>query len=162
MDAYLAKPLSLAPLAAVLARWSEKDEDPVPPLKLVPTRDAPADPTGVVLDAAVLDQLDRLGETAGEDLVGQLALQFLAEADAAVVALRQSFVEADLDAVARSAHTLSGASANMGATELARLCANIATDAGAEAFLGDESLIDALESELGRVRSAFSARSAVR
>jgi PAS domain S-box-containing protein len=111
-----------------------------------------------VLDAEVLGQLEQLGETAGKDFVSQLALLFLADADIHVQAMRQGFAAANVDIVARSAHALSGASANMGATELARLCATAATDSGAKELLGDEALLEAVESELGYVRSAFADR----
>jgi HPt (histidine-containing phosphotransfer) domain-containing protein len=110
------------------------------------------------LDAEVLGQLEQLGETAGKDFVSQLALLFLADADIHVQAMRQGFAAANVDIVARSAHALSGASANMGATELARLCATAATDSGAKELLGDEALLEAVESELGYVRSAFADR----
>jgi hypothetical protein len=35
------------------------------------------------------------------------------------------------------------------------LCASAATESGAQEFLGNESLLEAVESELGRVRSAL-------
>jgi two-component system sensor histidine kinase/response regulator len=113
------------------------------------------DRTRPALDAGVFDQLTRLGATAGEDFMSQLARLFLADAESHLVDLRQGFVDSDVDRVTRSAHALSGSSANVGAGELARLCASAATESGAQEFLGNESLLEAVESELGRVRSAL-------
>jgi HPt (histidine-containing phosphotransfer) domain-containing protein len=104
-----------------------------------------------VLDPEVLGRLERLGESAGEDLVGQLAMMFQAEASVLVAALRKALGRDDAAGVIRSAHTLSGASSNLGATDLARLCATLATD-GADGNLADGgALLEAIEMELGRV-----------
>lgn len=161
MDDYLAKPLSVARLEAALTRWSVKgSQHPGPSAhgSVRATDVLPAEVARPVLDAEVLEQLEQLGQTAGEDFVAELAVLFLADADIHVQALRQGFADADIDIVTRSAHALSGASANMGATELARLCATAATERGAKELLGDESLLEAVESELAQVRLAFADR----
>ncbi len=111
--------------------------------------------TGPCLDAEVVARLEHLGESAGEDLVGQLASLFLADAETRVGALRQAIARDDAAAVVRSAHTLSGASANLGATVLARLCATLAADGAVGDLTGGDALLDALEDELGRVRDAL-------
>ena len=162
MDDYLAKPLSLSTLAAVLARWAPDGSghtiavDPAEPLPGTPIGLTPwPTPAGRCSDAQVVGRLERLGKAAGEDLMGQLAILFLADADARIVALRQALAEDDAAAVVRSAHTLSGASANLGATDLARMCATLATDSAAGDLVGGWALLDAIEAELGRVRSAL-------
>jgi CheY-like chemotaxis protein len=158
MDDYLAKPLNLDALAEVLRRWSD------PAMGDDPTRPAPPvhvgldhldDPGRPVLDADVIARLEHLGASAGEDLMGQLATLFLADAVTRVAALRQAIARDDASAVVRSAHTLSGASANLGATALARLCATLASDGAVGDLSGGDSLLDALEDELGRVREAL-------
>jgi two-component system, sensor histidine kinase and response regulator len=162
MDDYLAKPLSLKALAAVLARWAPEGSDPgivVDPAEPLPATHADvahvADAARPVLDAQVVDRLERLGRAAGEDLMGQLAVLFLADADTRVVALRQALTGDDATAVLRAAHTMSGASANLGATELARLCAALATGSAAGDLVGSGAILEAVEAELGRVRSAL-------
>jgi hypothetical protein len=54
---------------------------------------------------------------------------------------------------------MSGASANLGALELARLCSELATDAEGGQVPGGEQRLVAIEAELDRARSALSARS---
>jgi CheY-like chemotaxis protein/HPt (histidine-containing phosphotransfer) domain-containing protein len=162
MDDHVTKPLSLKTLAAVLARCAPvrsvstvaaSPAEPVPSsgVGLAPS----ADPARPALDARVVGRLERLGTAAGEDLMGQLAMLFLADAEVRVVALREALAGDDAAAVARSAHTLHGASANIGAAELARLCATLAKDCATGDPVGGEAQVQAVEAELGRVRSAL-------
>lgn len=162
MDDYVAKPFDQLALGDVLSRWVTDGSDPnaiVDPSEPPPPIHVGLahlhDPDRVVLDVEVLERLGRLGEASGEDLVGQLATLFLTDAHTRVVALRQAVARDDAAAVVRSAHTLSGASANLGATVLARLCATLAADGAVGDLGGGEALLDALEDELGRVRVAL-------
>jgi CheY-like chemotaxis protein len=162
MDDYLAKPLNVAALRDVLARWGFEGSEPsivgrasVPVSPNLVGLDNLDDPDRAVLDVGTVERLERLGDATGEDLLGELAPLFLADADARVVSLRQAIARDDAAAVVRSAHTLSGASANLGATVFARLCATLAADSSVGDLTGGEVLVDALEDELDRVRSAL-------
>ena len=53
------------------------------------------------------------------------------------------------------AHTMCGASANLGAAELARLCARLATDGAVRGVEEVDGLLRSLEAELDRVRRAL-------
>ncbi len=161
MDDYLAKPLNLHALRDVLTHWASdgsgpSDAEPMePPPPIHVGLDHLDDPDRAVLDVEIVERLGRLGEAAGEDLLGQLAVMFLADADARVVALHEAIARDDAAAVVRSAHTLSGSSANLGASVLARLCTTLAADSAVGDLMGGETLLVALEDELGRVRSAL-------
>jgi len=137
MDDYLPKPLSLEALVAVLDRW------------------APAPSDSPALDPEVVARLERLGKQTDEDLLGQLATLFLAEAETTVVVLRKALADGDAAALVRLAHTLRGASANLGAAELARLCATLEMDAAAGDLSGGSVQVEAVAAELERVRSAL-------
>lgn len=153
MDDFLAKPLALKALTAVLTRWAPRGSEPVSDNDL---GEQPAtDPGRAVLDANVVARLERLGATAGDDLIGQLATLFLADADARIGALRRALAEDDAGAVVRSAHTLSGSSANIGATNLSRLCVTLATGGAAGALVDRGSMVDGIEAELVLVRAAL-------
>lgn len=162
MDDHLAKPLSLKTLAAMLTRWAPEPPVAIADDRTVPVQgggDACAPPTTdagcAVLDAHIMARLERLGAAAGHDLVGQLAALFLADADTRLGTLRQALADNDTEAVAREAHTLSGSSASLGATDLARLCGTLAADRAVADLPGRRALFDGIEDELGRVRSAL-------
>jgi HPt (histidine-containing phosphotransfer) domain-containing protein len=89
--------------------------------------------------------------------MGQLATLFMADAHARIVALRQALVDDDAVAVVRWAHMLKGASANVGATDLAQLCATFVTDGAAGDLVSGGAQLAAVEEELGRVRLALAA-----
>jgi two-component system, sensor histidine kinase and response regulator len=134
MDSFVAKPVSKDALLAMVA-GTRKNRP--------------------VLDARIIDRLEKLGRAAGEDLMGELATVFLADADTRVAALRQALADDDAASVSQSAHTMSGASANLGATDLARLCAALETDSEGGDLIGGGAMLEAVEAELGRVRSAL-------
>jgi PAS domain S-box-containing protein len=168
MDGYLAKPLNKDALLALVGRFvtqgalpAEITIDPavVEELRLLGEGTA-SDFFAGVLDTSIVERLDRLGESEGEDLFGNLALLFLADATAVIVALRNALNVGDGAAVVRWAHALSGASANLGATELARLCAVLEAGGAAGHKFEGSALLEAVETELGRVRDALGARSA--
>jgi two-component system, sensor histidine kinase and response regulator len=155
MDSYLAKPVSKDALLAMLAHWVPSDSGHTA-LPLPSSEDEPVASTSV-LDSEVLARLERLGEAAGEDLIGQLAVLFLADADTQLLTLRRALAGGDAAALAHSAHFLKGASANLGATALARLCGTLEADTVSGGTSGAGALIDAVEAELGRVHSALGA-----
>lgn len=162
MDGFLAKPLSLESLADGMARWAPEasrpavSESAVDPDPAFPD-DAPVGTDGPTpsLDAKVVARLRRLGDAAGEDLLGQLAAIFLPDADARIAAMRDALLQEDGSALIHSAHALCGASANLGAAALSRLCAHLATDGAVVDTEGAEELLLAVEAELERVRSSL-------
>jgi HPt (histidine-containing phosphotransfer) domain-containing protein len=115
----------------------------------------PRDFTQPVLDVDVISRLERLGESVGEDLMGNLAALFLADADHQVAKLREALARRDRSAVRQGAHTLRGSSANLGAARLGRVCDRLET-AGLNGDLETGAgLLDAVITELGRVRGAL-------
>jgi PAS domain S-box-containing protein len=140
MDDYLPKPLTLKALASMLDRWAPDETGPEPQ---------------PVLDAEIVGRLARMGEATDEDLVGQLATLFLTDSNLRIVELRQAVAGDNAHAVAQSAHTLRGASAILGATELARLCAALEMSGAADDLIGGGEQLEAVEAELERVRTAL-------
>ena len=164
MDDYLTKPLSVKALAAVLDRWAPALSDPGIGVGIEDAQGSPAIDIGPAsdanlarpaLDTHVLDRLERLGKASGEDLLSELTALFLTEADASVAALREALSVDDGSAVNRSAHTLSGASANLGARDLASLCATLANPGAPGTVVDGEAQLARIEAELERVRSAL-------
>jgi CheY-like chemotaxis protein/HPt (histidine-containing phosphotransfer) domain-containing protein len=166
MDDYLAKPLRSFSLAAVLGYWVPDGSTPSisvdpaeAPLGSRPYLAPMVVPTDQVLDPQVVDRLERLSATSGEDLVAELTVMFVADADSRILALRRSLAAEDPSAVFRTAHAMSGASANVGATHLARLCDTLVNNIEADMETSDLrrgwALLEAIEAELVRVGVAL-------
>jgi CheY-like chemotaxis protein/HPt (histidine-containing phosphotransfer) domain-containing protein len=153
MDAFLVKPLTLNALGAAIARGAPARRDAA---NLVIDLES-AESGRPVLDALVVGRLERLGVAAGEDLVEQLATLFLSDADDRVAAVRDAIAGRDGARVAQSAHTLSGAAANVGAVGLALVCATLETAGAEDDLMSAATLIDAVATELERVRLALGA-----
>jgi CheY-like chemotaxis protein len=164
MNGLLAKPVSIDALEEGMARWApdptgpEVILDPMAPLPSTTTGRPPADASErPALDPEVVGRLESLGAATGEDLMGQVATLFLADAETRMVMLRDALARADGPALIESAHTMCGASASLGAADLARLCARLATDGAVSDPEEAEALLQSVEAELDRVRRALEA-----
>jgi CheY-like chemotaxis protein len=177
MDDYVSKPVDREALLALVGRTVNHAREPdrtsvVGALAIAataaegPVPDGPDSPDGhihrsstdggsPVLDAEVIGRLEGLGEAAGEDLMGQLTLLFLADASVLIASMRRALIAHEAGALTRHAHTLSGSSANLGAMELARLCAFMATDDLTGELPETEALLRAIETELELVCAAL-------
>jgi HPt (histidine-containing phosphotransfer) domain-containing protein len=110
------------------------------------------------LDAHIIEELEQMGDALGEDLLGELAVMFVKDADEQMAELHRAFELADAEAVSRSAHNLRGASASLGATGVADLCSTLETQSADGNLSYGEMLLEALESELVLVQSEFAMR----
>lgn len=114
MDDYLAKPVGIPALAAMLARWMPHAHPaPVP-------ADAPRAPVAHVDHPPPLDP-EVLATLTGGDPVETRALldDFLQSTHADLAALERAMAEGDLPGATRDAHKLKGAARMVGALELA-------------------------------------------
>jgi PAS domain S-box-containing protein len=141
MDGYLAKPVSKDALLAVVARSVRAG--------------ASANSGKHVLEPEVVERLERLGAATGEDLMAQLAELFLADADERLAGLHDALEAGNAVSVSEIAHTMAGAGANLGATDLARVCTTLARRTATGDLTGVDALVATLEIELERVRRAL-------
>jgi PAS domain S-box-containing protein len=127
MDSHVAKPIDPAKLEAVMAQLSGASA-PEP---------APA--------AVDTDALAELLDAVGPDELEAVVAAFLEELDNDQKAIAQAVVEGDLDAARRTAHTLKGAAATLGAVQLAEVAAGIES-AARDGRMPDRSDESALKS----------------
>jgi two-component system sensor histidine kinase/response regulator len=160
MDDYLAKPVLVGDLDAVLARWLPVDRPGDPPGGPPDPPEAPAaaaaEPAADVLDRdriAALMELDQDGQ--GSRLLTRLAAAFLAGAPADLAGLRAAVARGDAAAVGDVAHHLKGAAATLGSGAVVDLCEDLELLAGADALGSAGDLLGRLEAELDRVRHAL-------
>jgi two-component system, sensor histidine kinase and response regulator len=148
MDDHLTKPVLVADLRAVLARW-------------LPQAPPAVGAVGAAADAldrdrlAALIELDEDGQ--GSSLLTRLAAAFLTLAPADLAGLRAAVERGDAAAVGDVAHHLKGAAATLGSGAVVGLCEDLELLAGAGALVTAGDLLGRLERELDRVRDTLAA-----
>lgn len=158
MDDFVSKPVNVDALEGALSRWS--DRRPVaasPPAPgTVPTRRERGEVgDGDVLDRSRLDVLRQLGPADGQGLLPPLVRAFLEERQTRVASLEQAAREGDSQALEEAAHQLKGSAANIGAREVAAVCARLEA-IGRSREVAATELLDQLTDELERASRALS------
>jgi signal transduction histidine kinase/CheY-like chemotaxis protein/HPt (histidine-containing phosphotransfer) domain-containing protein len=157
MDDYITKPVRLESVAGVLQRWV------APP---VAAAAAAGEGSGVgavgaadlsdPLDPAQLELLRSLDD--GEGVVlGEIINEYLAQTEVGRGELVRIVEVGDSRALERAAHSLRGACANIGATVLADVCAEMEAQGRLEQIdvVGQLELVRRFDSEFERVRDAL-------
>ena len=110
------------------------------------------------LDHDLLQNLLELGESADEDIVGELVTLFFEQsAPAHLERLAVALAARDVSTIAGAAHSLYGASASLGAKQVATLCQQLEAQAGLFNLDTAANLLAQLDVELPRAQEAFSA-----
>jgi PAS domain S-box-containing protein len=152
MDDYITKPVRLEAMAEVLARWAAQ------PLPVEAATDQGAswsdDGPCAALDQSQIELLRSLDDGDGA-VLGEIIGQYLTQ----TVHGREELVcvvgEGDAHAAERAAHTLRGASANIGANTLATVCAEIEMQGRSGQLDGVTELVERFDNEFIRVRDAL-------
>jgi CheY-like chemotaxis protein/HPt (histidine-containing phosphotransfer) domain-containing protein len=154
MDDYLTKPLDISRLQDALDRFMRSPEELAAPERSATAAIEPA--AACVLDASVRK---RIAEVAGDDqeFIGELVDAFVTGCADTLLEIRAAAHRNELDALARAAHKLKGASANLHVDELARLAQEL--EAGAKAGSTTEwtQLIASIVTEFERVAASMKA-----
>ncbi len=156
MNDYLSKPIQPDKLAAVIARWMRREEDPQAEPSVgaeEAVASAPAAPRPVVFDEGVLLGLldgDRQG-------AGEILAEYVVDAPRQLGALREALAAGDADAARRQAHSLKGASANVGAEALRAAAYDVERAAAGDPDAA-RGLTDRVEVELERLQELLSRR----
>jgi HPt (histidine-containing phosphotransfer) domain-containing protein len=153
MNGFLAKPIRKAELTEALNRWLRTGDAVVPsaPQQVVPLTTAE--------DATlVFDQAGVLGRMEGDNELAQIMFAaFLKDIPGHIRALKDLVKSGDTAGSARLAHSIKGASANVGGERLR----NVASVMEKAADAGDLHFVTArmadLELEFGRLRGAMTA-----
>jgi two-component system, sensor histidine kinase and response regulator len=122
MNAFLAKPYTLATLRAKLARWlpnRPQDTPPVPQQENDTASALPAPPQEApAINPAVMDTLRELDEAGGTHLAREIFSSFLETADHGLAQVRAAIHAGDAKALGHAAHALKSSTANVGAQTL--------------------------------------------
>ena len=164
MDDYVSKPFRQETLAAVVVRYLSRypvaapvsaDLHAVVPAASVPVAPVPT----AVLDRDAVDGLRQLASIRGASLLERIASNYQTAASGDRAAIHQCVAQGNLDGVRRAAHSLKSASANIGATTLARTCEDLERMAARAAAIDPamHSLIARTDEEIDRVLAALHA-----
>ncbi len=114
-----------------------------------------------VLDRQVLDQLSDLQSKEDPELLTRVLTMYVLESPKAMAKLKQAVADGDAPEITRSAHSLKSTSANVGATTMSKLCADLQA-AGKSADLdAARALFAKAEPEYDRVQTALTAELAL-
>jgi len=148
MDDYITKPVRIESVAEVLSRWVSIAGSVEAEVHEVREQDHQ------VLDEAQIGMLRTLDDGAGT-LLSEIVGEFIAQTDDARRNVAKSVRDSDAPAVARAAHTLKGASANVGASALAAVCAGMEMQARMGKLDGAAALMEQFDVEFARARQAL-------
>jgi CheY-like chemotaxis protein/HPt (histidine-containing phosphotransfer) domain-containing protein len=149
MDDYVGKPIQVKELQAALERWGQ-DLRPIEPL-------APAEPAAMI-DWSMLNDLRGLQAEGEADFALEMIGLYLENAPQLIDTIRQSMMAGDAPVLQRSAHTLKGSSASLGAQRVATLCGDLEKLGREGTVAGGDVLLAEVEQEFDRVRTAFQAQ----
>jgi CheY-like chemotaxis protein/HPt (histidine-containing phosphotransfer) domain-containing protein len=145
MDDFVDKPMRIEDLAAALSRQGPQS------LASVALEDAM---TEHVLDVQTVHSLRDLGG------LNAIVFEFLGEVSERIAAIRRATEEQDFASLELEAHTLKGASGVVGAALMAKTAAKLEKSARAHSTHGVMALLDQLEHDFKKTRSALDAEMA--
>jgi len=146
MDDYLAKPIRPELVRAALARWA--------PDTMSPSDEESPPPADDVIDLARLELLMRL-DRGGADLINEVLHQYIDDTTGRLSSLRDALAREEMATVSELAHTMRGASANVGAPIMGALCARVEDLGRRGDVAGCKALVTVVEGEFERVRRAL-------
>jgi PAS domain S-box-containing protein len=171
MDDYMSKPVQPEDFQTMLARWTPRNRDesrafatPDREEQIEPAPTATekqqdeklqASPTENALDAEVIARLRTLAKATDASLLNQIFDSFLSDGEARLVALKIALANGDAESLRKVAHTLKGASSNIGAHHMADIAQELQALGETGEVEGTAAWVEKLEAEFGRVRSAI-------
>ncbi len=152
MDDYISKPVRLEDLEATLERWfskSDRDIQAVPEKTPVPVRPMPVSPA---LDPEVTGRLRQLAEATDPAVLTEIYDSFLSGTVEYLAALRQAEQAGDAERLRIAAHSLKGASANVGAPTVTEISRQLEALGSSQSVAGAAELIGQLAQAFEKVK----------
>ncbi|MDH3373489.1 MAG: response regulator [Gammaproteobacteria bacterium] len=144
MDDYLNKPVTQGQLRVILNRWLA-DEEAESPAALVLDSDgfsALGDSTVLAsIDQHALHEIRQLDASSGAVVLREIVVSYCASSTKLMLQLRSAVADNNSQLVAQLAHSLKGASGQLGATLLASLCADM--------------IVSAAQNDMGKLEAQF-------
>jgi len=152
MDDYISKPVQEAAFAAMLSRWLQR-----PPQRTATDEGAAvvAEPEPEALDISTLERLRVLAAATNPALLGEIIRAFHSDAEERIAAMRTAIADGDAGALRAAAHALKGASGNVGARQMMRLCEQLQALGMAGTLQGAGELLARLDAAFAKVQEAL-------
>jgi two-component system sensor histidine kinase/response regulator len=152
MDDYITKPVRPEAVGPILARWITPRErvGDGEPEAIVPPEEARPDP----LDQSQIELLRSLDDGDGT-VFGEIVDQYLTQTAEGRRVIARVMVDGDTQALENTAHMLKGASANVGASAMVAVCAEMERHGRAAQLDDAAELVERFDSEFERVRDAL-------
>jgi signal transduction histidine kinase/ligand-binding sensor domain-containing protein/DNA-binding response OmpR family regulator/HPt (histidine-containing phosphotransfer) domain-containing protein len=164
MDDYLVKPMGISDLVSALERAAsalspmvDEAEATPPPEEPFPPAPAGPFPTPPGLDGKAWARLHSSLGARASDLLPGIVRSFSHESEGLLATARAAASTERADELHRAVHTLRSTSASFGALELSSLCREAESRAKENETTTLEPLLDRIEEELARVRTALAA-----
>jgi len=156
MDDYIAKPVTGTELDRILYRWLSIRGVNGTATGAPFAADDHGVGEGAPISPARLEELRELDPDGSARLVASLFTDLLAQAAGDLATLASAIETGDGAALGRVAHGLHGAAAKLGATDVARVCAELEVAARSSRLEDARGLVRRLERELARVQQGVS------
>ncbi|HEX7156802.1 MAG TPA: response regulator, partial [Burkholderiaceae bacterium] len=156
---YLAKPFRQAQLIELMSRWRPGAAGGRRPAEAVQAA-AGARAGRAALDEAVLEQIRSMERRGSAGLLRRLVEVYRASAKKLIADAESGLERDDVAAAGRAMHTLKSSSANLGAADLARRCAEVEAGARSRRLLDVRAQWPGLRAEYERVNEALAALAA--
>jgi CheY-like chemotaxis protein len=156
MDDYLSKPVLLADLERVFAKWLAGETRPAeerPITVATPTPPVGGNPIAQTIDSEVFDRFRR--EVGAAEFAAQFVEIYLGELDGRLAGMRRASGDHDGELLERLAHTLKSTSATLGAGPLAELCRTLEAASADPSSPRTADLIEDVRREAETVRRAL-------
>ena len=152
MDDYISKPVKLEELAARLAQWDAR-----PPAAPSPVPAPAAEQANPALNRERLEALKALAPGGDHTFYHKLLETFLQSAAADIQTLHHTIEAGAFEKTRNAAHSLKGASHNIGAHEMGNLCQTLETLAHSQAGKETAAAFEELARAFARVEHAIKA-----
>jgi len=151
MDDFVSKPITVKELLSTLERWAAS----------LAARARSREPDAQeVIDRAALDRVRGLEEESGGELMRELIELFLEDSPAQMAAVKEAIYQSDFDALKRSAHSLKGSCASLGAMRVALICSELEKRGRDRHLDGTGEMLIQLEIEFEQAKSALASENA--
>jgi signal transduction histidine kinase/CheY-like chemotaxis protein/HPt (histidine-containing phosphotransfer) domain-containing protein len=160
MDDYLSKPFTERQLRTMLGRWLPDTTRAPGPASSGDTsiQSTPAvDASDSSIDRATVERLRALGTNRPSNVLARVICVYLTSSATLVETLRDAGSRGDAAALYEAAHALKSSSASVGATTMARLCADLEQMGRTRRLDATESTLESLAREYASVRDALAA-----